>query len=301
MIMVNLVTGYAGESHITSADDGALNQAIIGRGCFILEGNQDDWGFFGAEIIDNNTVRIHCGEASMCGSHVRIDPGTFDDVKIDNGQAGMKRYDVIVMTYEKDTTTGIESAYLEVIKGTPKASYPQLPSYESGDIYKGATKCRFMLYEVFIDGVELKSITKRAKTQCSLESLDRFVGDSEYMKVEGIIDSNTVTQAIGDLGNYVHDLNSNLKTKLNESSVINMAINAGTAKTFTFSKDIYSGVLFVKRGSAFFATMSSYWDAGYSVIAGTVPSNVIITKNANSNQITITNNTSSAVAVTMIS
>lgn len=228
MIMVHLVTGFAGENHITSADDGALNQAIIGRGCFILEGNQDDWGFFGAEIIDNNTVRIHCGEASMCGRHVRIDPGTFDDVKIDNGQAGMQRYDVICMTYEKDTTTGIESAYLEVIKGTPKASYPQLPSYENGDIYNGATKCRFMLYEVFIDGVELKSITKRAKTQCSLESLDRFVGDSEYMKVEGIIDSNTVTQAIGDLGNYVHHLNSNLNAILNAKTIVGSDTNPAT-------------------------------------------------------------------------
>lgn len=152
---MHLVTGYAGKEHIKSADQGSYNAAFIGSGQYVMEaGNQ-----MSASIIDNNTVRILDGDIMMKGRHIRLDSGTYKDVLIENGTSGVNRYDLIVVEYEKDAATGIESSRINVVKGAETTGTPTEPSYTDGDILGGASFNQMPLYKVLIKGVVLKEIT----------------------------------------------------------------------------------------------------------------------------------------------
>lgn len=154
--MAHLITGYAGYEHIKSEDDGAFNAAVFGSAQYVLETQEQ----FAGSIIDNNTVRIQSGDGLMYGRHFRINPGIYEDVTIENGTSGVNRIDLICMTYEKNGTDETESAYLEVIKGTPTSGTPVAPLYTDGNILEGATKNQMPLYKVTISGVVLSRITK---------------------------------------------------------------------------------------------------------------------------------------------
>lgn len=157
--MAHLVTGYAGKAHINSADQGSFNASFAGAGEFVMEmGNQ-----FAASIVNNNTVRIQDGDLLMQGRHIRIEPNSYEDVTIDTGTAGKKRIDLIVMTYTKDTSTGVETAALQVIKGVETDGTPTTPTRTSGNILNGASVNQMLLYKVNIDGVALTSVTKAFK------------------------------------------------------------------------------------------------------------------------------------------
>ena len=149
---LHLVTGYAGQEHITATDQGAFNAALIGTGQFVLaKGNE-----FAAQIISNNVIRVKDGELMMQGRFVRMEPGTYVDLTIENGAQGMKRNDLIVARYTKSTTTGIEEVNLVVIKGTAVASNPVDPAYTVGDITNGeAVRNDFPLWRIPINGLNV--------------------------------------------------------------------------------------------------------------------------------------------------
>lgn len=158
LLMAHLVTGYAGVEHIKSADQGSYNAAFFGPGQNVLEiGNQ-----LKANIISNSSVRILDGDILMKGRHIRVEG--YEDLTIDTGSAGVSRIDLIVMTYQKQTSNGVESAKLEVIKGNPTSGTPVEPSYVDGDILNGATKNQMPLYSVRINGVSLASVSKKFGT-----------------------------------------------------------------------------------------------------------------------------------------
>lgn len=152
MANMHLVTGYAGQEHVTAADHGAFNAALIGTGQFVLAKGS----VFEAQVITNNQIRILDGELMMQGRFVRLDPGTYIDLTIDNGAQGMKRNDLIVARYTKNTSTAVEAVDLVVIKGTAAASNPVDPSYTEGDVAGGtATLNDFPLWRIPIDGLNV--------------------------------------------------------------------------------------------------------------------------------------------------
>lgn len=152
---VHLITGYAGREHIHSADQRSFNMAMFGSGEFVMEiGNK-----CAASILNNNTVRVLDGDILLQGGHIRIEPGTHEDLTIQNGTSGRNRTDLIVMTYSKNAADGTESAKLEVIKGTAStSSNPTAPSITTGVIANGAVKVQMPLYKVNVKGVVLDSI-----------------------------------------------------------------------------------------------------------------------------------------------
>jgi len=151
---VHLITGYAGEEHIHSADQGSFNASFFGGGEYVMEaGNQLE-----ASIMDNNTVRILDGDLLMQGRHIRIDVDTYEDITITTGTAGVNRNDLIVMQYSKDTSTDIETAELVVIKGTETEGTASDPEYTSGDILAGASFNQMPLYRVKVEGVVLTAV-----------------------------------------------------------------------------------------------------------------------------------------------
>lgn len=153
---LHLVTGYAGEAHITSADQGAYNIATYGGGEFVLDrGNK-----FVTTLVSNNSITIADGEAMMQGRYTRMTPGTSEDVTIDNGSSGMKRNDLICLRYEKDPSTGVESVGFSVVKGEETSGTPVDPEYTHGDITDGDDLVNEMpLYRVYLNGLNVETIT----------------------------------------------------------------------------------------------------------------------------------------------
>lgn len=152
---LHLVTGYAGEEHVTSADMGSYNAAMLGNGEYVLErGNQ-----FAASIISNNKVKVLDGDLMMQGRHVRLQENTYVELDFENGTQGYKRNDLIVARYTKDNTTGVESCNLVVIKGTPSTSAASDPAYTTGDIINDHVEINDMpLHRVPFDGLNMQSL-----------------------------------------------------------------------------------------------------------------------------------------------
>ena len=146
------MTGYAGTEHITAADQGAFNAALIGTGQFVL----DKGNGLEAQVITNNQVRILDGELMMQGRFVRLETGTYVDLTVDSGTQGYYRNDLIVARYTKDAATGVEGCSLVVIKGTAVTSSPADPEYTAADITNGASVLNdFPLWRLPISGINV--------------------------------------------------------------------------------------------------------------------------------------------------
>lgn len=151
---VHLVTGYAGKTHVTSADHGAFWAAIIGDGEYILNRGSK----FAATKVSNNLVRIADGEALVQGRHVRVEPGITVDLTVENGTVGTQRRDLIVLRYTKSASTGVEDANLVVLRGDPVASNPADPAYTAGSILDGDVTHDFPLYRVKLNATEIEAV-----------------------------------------------------------------------------------------------------------------------------------------------
>lgn len=162
---LHLITGYAGEEHITSADQGAYNMGTFGEGEYVLDrGNK-----FEATVVTNNSISIADGEAMMQGRFIMLAPGTTETVSIDNGSQGMNRKDLICLHYEKDSGTGVESVSFVVKKGTESSSTPSDPSYTTGDITDGTDLVNETpLYRVNISGLTITSLDTMFSVKTSM-------------------------------------------------------------------------------------------------------------------------------------
>ena len=164
-----IVTGLQGREHVTSEDEGAFNAGVVGTGRYVMKTAEQ----FAAEIVSNNIVRIISGDLVNQGRHIRTEVNDYDDMTIENGTQSLKRNDLIVMRYKKDTSTNIEleSAELVVIKGTAGATATD-PTYTSGDILAGATQDDFPLYRVSLNGLNIEKVTPLFSTVPNLDELN---------------------------------------------------------------------------------------------------------------------------------
>lgn len=154
MANMHLVTGYAGQEHVTAADHGNFNAAMFGTGQYVLKiGNM-----LAASVIASNQVRILDGDILMQGRHVRLNEGTYVDLTIENGTQGMLRNDLIVARYTKNASTGVEEVNLVVIKGTADASSPVDPEYTVGDLIEDhAIQNDMPLYRIPLNGINVQA------------------------------------------------------------------------------------------------------------------------------------------------
>lgn len=171
---LHLVTGYAGEAHVASSDQGSLFEALIRSGQFVMDAGAK----FAASIVSNNQIRVGDGELMMQGRHVKLTPGAYVDLTIENGTQGYLRNDLIVARYTKNAYTGIEECSLVVIKGTPAESNPADPEYTTGIINAdGALQHDFPLYKVNLSGLSIEGLTALFETQKTLyDSMLRLIG-----------------------------------------------------------------------------------------------------------------------------
>lgn len=150
MSNLHLVTGYAGQAHVTAADDGSFNRAIFGGGQYVF----DIGSKLAASVVSNNKITIADGDLLMQGRHIRLNEGTTVDLTINNGAQGKLRNDLVVARYTKDSVSGVEEVNLVVIQGTAVDSSPADPEYTSGDIINDHALLNDMpLYRVPLNGL----------------------------------------------------------------------------------------------------------------------------------------------------
>ena len=144
---VELITGYAGEPHISSADDGARNIGTFGPGKYVLPTGTE----LSCTIQGANTAVIGAGDVLFEGRHVRI-TGT-NEVSLDNGAQGINRNDIICLYYQRDQSTTVETVTLVVLKGTGTSDTPVDPTIPSGSIAAGANEAYMALWRIPISGI----------------------------------------------------------------------------------------------------------------------------------------------------
>lgn len=150
---IDLVTGYAGSSHITAEKVRLGNCGIVGNADYVLNtGNK-----FAATIVTNNKVSIASGDAMMQGAHISIAPGSTEDAIIANCTAGQLRNDIICLQYSKNTSTGIETASVVVVKGVAGSTATD-PVVTTGDLSSGDTLHQMPLYRVKISGLTITAV-----------------------------------------------------------------------------------------------------------------------------------------------
>lgn len=220
---LNLITGYSGTSHITSASDGCTNAGLYGKGKYVLNIAEK----FGAEIISNNLIRIKSGYAINQGRKIELAINDYEEIEIDNGLQGVKRCDLIVIHYEKNLTTGIETGSVKVIKGTSGDTYSD-PAYTSGDIINGANEDDFLLYRVKINGLSIEAVEPLfTVTESLMTLLDNMQENSKKLMGEADISKigdGTVKGAIGELADSDEKINQSLES----TSMLTLTIKTTT-------------------------------------------------------------------------
>lgn len=164
---MNIITGYGGQPHIYPHHDRETNIGIFGDGTHILDvGSQ-----MAATVISANEVQIADGLLVAEGCTAEVARGTTESMTIENGEQGMLRTDLIVARYTKAADTAVEAMELVVIKGTPAASDPATPSYNTGLIADGDSPVDFPLYQVNLNGISITSVDPLVSTVSVLDAI----------------------------------------------------------------------------------------------------------------------------------
>lgn len=149
---VELITGFAGTPHIGSDDVGAFNAGLVGPGDYALAtGNQ-----LKATMSNANTIAVQSGDAVLNGRHVHLTGTTTATVQ--SGTQGQKRNDLAVLRYTKNTTTGVETCSIVVLKGTPTTGTPADPAHNTGSILDGVATADMPLYRIPLDGITVGTL-----------------------------------------------------------------------------------------------------------------------------------------------
>jgi len=201
---MNIITGYRAEPHITAQQDRDVNIGIFGASAKILKGVGSEMA---ATVISATEVEIADGALVAEGCTAEIQRGTTESMAIENGKQDMKRIDLIVARYARNSDTGVESMELMVIKGTSAASNPAVPTYNTGTIADGDSPVDFPIYQVNIDGISITS-------------------------VDALVDTVNISDAIGDLADRVDVLYEDALTIRFALDRDNVSIAAGQSFTW---------------------------------------------------------------------
>ena len=160
MAQINIVTGYTGEAHVKSEEDALLNRFLLGQNKAILSANENH---------TSNSITVSC-DAIVDGRLIRTDSSqTFSIVPPGSGYF---RNDIIVICYCKNNATGIESAYLDYIEGSPSSSYPApIPTVDDHD---GTLVSSIILYNLLLRDTNIPEVEWTGDADLPLEIEDDY-------------------------------------------------------------------------------------------------------------------------------
>ena len=200
---MNIITGYKGEPHITSQQDRNVNIGIFGSGTHIVNVGSK----MAASIVSANEIVIADGLLVAEGCTAEIERGTSESIAIENGAQGMLRKDLIVARYTKTSGTGVEDMQLAYIAGTPAASAPALPAYNTGTIASGDTLVDFPLYTVNLNGISIESVERMVDY---VELASKTTVDELVTKMGSGTLSTVVKNVIGAINELLTKVNTNV-------------------------------------------------------------------------------------------
>lgn len=154
------ITSKKGEAHVTSTQFRAIVESLAGVESYIASVGEE----LEPELSTNNTVIIRPGILIHHGHVIQVPPNTYDTVNYLNGSQGMKRIDLVVARYTRDTSTGNENTDWVVIQGEPDATTPVAPDYTMGNMQEGDLVDDCPVFELHFDGINVTSIEKILET-----------------------------------------------------------------------------------------------------------------------------------------
>lgn len=244
---MNIITGYRGEPHITSAQDRAGNQGSYGTGSYVLNvGNK-----LAATIASANEIRIADGALCHQGCLANIDAGTYDSVAINNGTQGMNRIDRIVARYTKNAETNVESLDLVVIEGTAVSGTPSAPAYNTGNIQNGDSPVDMPLYQVRLTGVTVASVTKEfdyVRTQKELDAAVSSLNSKKIVQSQLALPSSVVINA-GSKATLLSSVNPRDLTKTALDNVPSTGTLKSAVMTWSSGGDCIATDTIVQNGT----------------------------------------------------
>ncbi len=148
-----LITGYWGEPHVTAENDRGIHASMFGAGKFVLPVGKQ----FEATYIGNNTIRMYDGKLIDNGAIAGIPAGEYVDLRIYNAGSGMKRNDLIVFEYKRDSSTNIESGTFTVLSGAETSGTPVDPllTYSENLLEGNAWRDQIALWRVTVEGTTI--------------------------------------------------------------------------------------------------------------------------------------------------
>jgi len=180
-LTIELVDGKAGVEHISSEDKAIIHQAKFGKSDMVF-----DWGdVLKCTMGSANKATIGTGCASIQGLDWHITAA--ETVTIENGSQGMKRNDIIAAHYHRDSTSGIETVKLTVLKGSPDATAAADPKVPSGKILSGAVDAYMPLWRIPLDGITVGTPVRLFTPRGALwDSVTKTLIKSQYGTVTGV-------------------------------------------------------------------------------------------------------------------
>ena len=164
---ITVNTPTADEAHVYAEDDAAVYLSMFGGDGVSTNGQSCK-----ATVLSNNKVRISDGVICVGGHFARIPYGDYIDCKIENGQSGKKRNDIIVARFETTGTGGIDTYTCEVKKGTAGTTAAD-PEIVQEDLYKAGKVRELPLYRVKIEGLSITAVEQLFTLRKTNEELEK--------------------------------------------------------------------------------------------------------------------------------
>lgn len=155
------VTAAQAEKQVTSHQARLSHAHTFGTGRYLLDGLK-------LTMETSNKLKAGAGVMLIDGSYVTVDEAGQEWV-IENGAQAMKRVDIAGYEYSVGED-GMESLAPKVLKGTPHATAPTMPTYAKGSLLDRPAKLFVPIAKVELDGIAAKQPT------CVLDTLPTIAG-----------------------------------------------------------------------------------------------------------------------------
>ena len=165
---MKIVSGRTGSPHVTSQQFRQMLEGILGQDSYILTSGEN----LKPELSSNNLLKIRSGMMCHHGCISCVEIGTYDEVTLTNGSHGMKRIDLVVNRYTRNTETEVEKCEWKVITGTAKASSPAVPTYTKGNLQEGDLVDECPVFEIHYNGINVTEVKSLLSVAGSLAELN---------------------------------------------------------------------------------------------------------------------------------
>lgn len=134
-------------------------------------------------VASANSIKIADGIVVIQGRPYVIYPNELVTLTVENGTQNMKRNDLVVAEFSKDSSS--ETFSFKVIKGTAVASNPVDPSISQQDTLTSGTRYQLPLYRIRLNGINIEGTDDLRTYIPSLHKTMQVISETDdYVEVE---------------------------------------------------------------------------------------------------------------------